>query len=356
MILVTGAGGLIGGESVEHFSRLGERVIGIDNNSRGVFFGQEGDVRWNLDRLTNKYPNFENYQIDIRDFDSVRQLIKQAQPDVIIHTAAQPSHDRATTFPLTDFEVNAFGTLNLLEATRLESPESVFIHLSTNKVYGDGPNRLELNETETRYEFASLEFKNGIDENFSIDHSLHSLFGASKLSADIYAQEYGKYYGLKVGIFRGGCLTGPYHSGVQLHGFLSYLISCHVLQKPYTVFGYKGKQVRDQIHCEDVLSAFELFAENPKCGEVYNLGGGKSNSASIVEISKQISNITQRPLNFGYQETPRRGDHICYYSNMSKFESDYNNFKIKKSLDIIIEEMTEVSLDLSKGRKATFLL
>jgi CDP-paratose 2-epimerase len=356
MILVTGAGGLIGGESVEHFSKLGEHVIGIDNNSRGAFFGVEGDVSWNLNRLSNKYPSFENFEIDIRDFDSVRQLIKQTQPAIIIHAAAQPSHDRASTFPLTDFEVNALGTLNLLEATRLESAESVFIHLSTNKVYGDGPNRLELKETKTRYEFASLEFRDGIDENFSMDQSLHSLFGASKLSADIYAQEYGKYYGLKVGVFRGGCLTGPNHSGVQLHGFLSYLISCHILQKPYTVFGYKGKQVRDQIHCEDVLSAFELFAENPKYGEVYNLGGGKSNSGSIIEISEHISKITQRPLNFGYQETPRRGDHICYYSNMSKFKSHYTSFNIKKSLDLIIEEMMEVSLDRAKEGKATFLL
>ena len=345
MILVTGSGGLIGSEAVEHFAKLGENIVGIDNNSRKTFFGNEGDISWNLNRLSEKFPNFQNFDIDIRDLHSVRNLISVTKPRVIIHAAAQPSHDRAASFPITDFEVNALGTLNLLESVRLECPESVFIHLSTNKVYGDGPNELLLNETSNRFDFASENFREGIDENFPLDQSLHSLFGASKLSADIYAQEYGRYFGLKIGVFRGGCLTGPNHSGVQLHGFLSYLVSCVVNQKDYTIIGYHGKQVRDQIHSSDVLKAFELFILNPKHGEVYNLGGGKANSASILEILDSISQITNQPFKFQYNENARRGDHKCYYSNMKKFRTHYPNFEVKRNLSSIVEEMVEVALE-----------
>lgn len=345
MILVTGSGGLIGSEAVEHFAKLGENIVGIDNNSRKTFFGNEGDISWNLNRLSEKFPNFQNFDIDIRDLHSVRNLISVTKPRVIIHAAAQPSHDRAASFPITDFEVNALGTLNLLESVRLECPESVFIHLSTNKVYGDGPNELLLNETSNRFDFASENFREGIDENFPLDQSLHSLFGASKLSADIYAQEYGRYFGLKIGVFRGGCLTGPNHSGVQLHGFLSYLVSCVVNQKDYTIIGYHGKQVRDQIHSSDVLKAFELFILNPKHGEVYNLGGGKTNSASILEILDSISQITNQPFKFQYNENARRGDHKCYYSNMKKFRTHYPNFEVKRNLSSIVEEMVEVALE-----------
>lgn len=345
MILVTGSGGLIGSEAVEHFSKLGESVIGIDNNSRKSFFGNEGDVTWNLLRLSKKFPKFMNFDLDIRDFISVRQLIATKKPKVIIHAAAQPSHDQAAFFPITDFEINSRGTLNLLESVRLECSESVFIHLSSNKVYGDAPNKLALKETSKRFDFAADNFREGIDESFTIDSSLHSLFGASKLSADIYAQEYGRYFGLKVGIFRGGCLTGPNHSGVKLHGFLSYLVSCIVNKKDYTVLGYNGKQVRDQIHSSDVLQAFELFILNPKQGEVYNLGGGRANSASIVETIERIEQITGQPFAYSYDKHPRLGDHICYYSNMGKFMSHYPKFKLKKTYNSIVEEMIEVSLD-----------
>jgi CDP-paratose 2-epimerase len=355
-IIVTGAGGLIGSEVVSFFSKENWNVIGIDNNMRADFFGEKADTTWNISRLKNTFKNFNSFPIDIRDRAAIISFVKKSSPDAIVHTAAQPSHDLAATRPFDDFDVNAVGTLNMLEATRLSGLSIPFVHLSTNKVYGDAPNELNLIESEKRYDYADAADYDGIRESFRIDQTKHSLFGASKVAADIMVQEYGRYFNLPTCCLRGGCLTGPNHSGVQLHGFLSYLISCHILQKPYTVFGYKGKQVRDQIHCEDVLSAFELFAENPKYGEVYNLGGGKSNSGSIIEISEHISKITQRPLNFGYQETPRRGDHICYYSNMSKFKSHYTSFNIKKSLDLIIEEMMEVSLDRAKEGKATFLL
>ena len=345
MILVTGSGGLIGSEAVEHFAKLGEPVIGIDNNSRKFFFGAEGDVDWNLLRLSKKFPKFINYEIDIRDFASVRQLIAKKKPKVIIHAAAQPSHDRAAFFPITDFEINSLGTLNLLESVRLECAESIFIHLSTNKVYGDAPNKLLLKETSKRFDFASEEFYEGIDESFTIDSSLHSLFGASKLSADIYAQEYGRYFGMRVGVFRGGCLTGPNHSGVKLHGFLSYLVSCIVNQKKYTIIGHKGKQVRDQIHSSDVLRAFELFILNPKYGEVYNLGGGRANSASIIETIEKITQITNRPFEYSYDDNPRLGDHICYYSNMSKFIAHYPDFNQRKTYNSIVEEMVGASID-----------
>lgn len=345
MILVTGSGGLIGSEAVEYFGILGENVVGIDNNSRKAFFGTEGDVSWNLNRLSKKFPKFENFDVDIRDFPTIRKLIASTKPRVIIHAAAQPSHDRATLFPITDFEVNALGTLNLLESVRLECPESIFIHLSTNKVYGDGPNQLILKENANRFDFASENYQEGIDETFPIDHSLHSLFGASKVSADIYAQEYGRYFGIRTGIFRGGCLTGPNHSGVKLHGFLSYLVSRVINQKEYTVIGYQGKQVRDQIHSSDVLKAFEKFILNPKRGEVYNLGGGKSNSASILEIFNIISQITNRSFEFQYNDTPRLGDHKCYYSDMKKFKTHYPGYELKRSLISIIEEMVEVTLE-----------
>lgn len=344
MILVTGAAGLIGSSAVAHFSNLSEDVLGIDNNSRREFFGPLGDVSNNLQLLKEKYPNFVNFEIDICDYQSILAIFEKYKPSVVIHTAAQPSHDRAATIPLRDFEVNALGTLNLLEATRLKSPNATFIHVSTNKVYGDGPNRISLRESKYRFDFDDLNYLDGIDESFPIDQSMHSLFGASKLSADIYAQEYGKYFGLNIGIFRGGCLTGPMHTGVELHGFLSHLVKTAVRSSRYTVFGYSGKQVRDQIHSIDVIKAFESFILNPHPGEVYNLGGGKANSASILEIVHIVSQKIQKEISLEFNDTPRKGDHICYYSNMEKFQSHFPHFFISKNLDSIIDEMIEFEI------------
>ena len=344
MILVTGAAGLIGSSAVAHFSKQGEYVLGIDNNSRKEFFGPQGDISRNLQLLKSNHTNFVNFEIDICDYSSLLAIFEKYKPSIIIHTAAQPSHDRAAAIPLRDFEVNALGTLNLLEATRLKTPNATFIHLSTNKVYGDGPNRINLSESRLRFDFEDLKYLNGIDEDFPIDHSMHSLFGASKLAADIYAQEYGRYFGLNVGVFRGGCLTGPTHAGVELHGFLSHLVKTAVKSNRYTVFGYSGKQVRDQIHSVDVIKAFESFILNPRPGEVYNLGGGKSNSASILEIVRMVSQKIQREISLEFTEYPRKGDHICYYSNIEKFQSHYPDFYISKNLNSIIDEMIEFEI------------
>jgi CDP-paratose 2-epimerase len=338
-ILVTGSSGLIGSEAVEHFDRKGHQVHGIDNNMRRVFFGEQGDTMWNLDRLRRVSKNFTHHNIDIRDRSALESLFVSHRFDLIVHCAAQPSHDKARDIPILDFEVNALGTVNLLEATRLHCPEAVFILLSTNKVYGDAPNEVPLKELETRWEYFRPEDYNGITENCRIDRTLHSLFGASKASADLMAQEYGRYFGMKVCVFRGGCLTGPSHSGVELHGFLSYLVKVAISGDTYSVFGYKAKQVRDNIHSHDVVLAIEEFAANPRPGEVYNMGGGRENSISMLEAIAKIEQMCGKKLNWKYVNENRKGDHICYISDLAKFKSHYPNWKITVNLDEIFRQI-----------------
>ena len=338
-ILVTGSSGLIGSEAVEHFDRQGNHVFGIDNNMRREFFGVAGDTLWNLNRLKSSTRNFTYFSVDIRDRMALDELFRSRRFDLIVHCAAQPSHDKARDIPILDFEVNALGTLNLLEATRQHSPEAVFLFTSTNKVYGDAPNEVPLKELETRWEYARPEDFNGISENCRIDRTLHSLFGASKAAADLVAQEYGRYFKMNVGVFRGGCLTGPSHSGVELHGFLSYLVKCAISGGKYSVFGYKAKQVRDNIHSHDVVSAMEEFAANPRPGEVYNMGGGRENSISMLEAIARIEQLTGKKLNWTYVDENRKGDHICYISDLRKFKADYPNWQITKSLDDILTEI-----------------
>lgn len=338
-ILVTGSSGLIGSEAVEYYDSQGHTVHGIDNNMRMEFFGPQGDTTWNLNRLKSATKNFTHHNIDIRNRLHILNFFKENPFDQIVHCAAQPSHDRAAAIPFDDFDVNAVGTLNLLEAARQHSPEAVFIHVSTNKVYGDAPNEVPLVEKGKRYDYARPEDYHGIDENCRIDRCLHSLFGASKTAGDVIAQEYGKYFGMKVGIFRGGCLTGPSHSGVELHGFLSYLVHVAVAGKPYTIFGYKGKQVRDQIHSHDVIMAFEAFAKNPRPGEVYNLGGGRENAASVLECIDLIDEIAGYRVQWTYQERNRIGDHICYMSDLRKLKTHFPEWGITRSLREIVAEM-----------------
>jgi len=338
-ILVTGSSGLIGSEAVEHFDRKGCEVIGVDNNMRRVFFGEPGDTTWNLERLRKCTRRFTHYNADIRDRQALEELFRGHCFDLIVHCAAQPSHDKARDIPILDFEVNALGTVNLLEATRLHSPEAVFVLLSTNKVYGDSPNEIPLKELETRWEYLRAEDYDGVDENCRIDRTLHSLFGASKAAADLMAQEYGRYFGMNVCVFRGGCLTGPSHSGVELHGFLSYLVKVALSGGTYSVFGYKGKQVRDNIHSHDVVRAIEEFAANPRPGEVYNLGGGRGNSVSMLEAIAKIEEMSGKKLNWKYVEENRKGDHICYISNLAKFRSHFPNWSITISLDEILRQI-----------------
>ena len=338
-ILVTGAGGLIGSEVVRFFSEKNMQVLGIDNNMRSVFFGEKGDTTWNIAQLQATYSNFENYQVDIRDRQAIIDFIKTHKPDAIVHTAAQPSHDLAATMPFEDFDVNAVGTLNLLEATRKTSTSIPFVHLSTNKVYGDNPNKLNLVETATRYDYQDEAYFNGISESFNIDQCKHSLFGASKLSGDILVQEYGRYFNMPTCCLRGGCLTGPNHSGVELHGFLSYLIKCNVNEIEYKIFGYKGKQVRDNIHSYDVANFIDQFIQNPKVAAVYNIGGGRENSISILEAFKLIESISGIPMKFTYVEENRIGDHICYISNLEKMKADYPSWNITKDLKTTFQEI-----------------
>jgi CDP-paratose 2-epimerase len=340
-LLVTGSSGLIGSETVEHYSRQGWEVHGVDNNMRREFFGPQGDTRWNLARLRRVTTNFVHHDLDIRDRASVFALFETHPFERIVHCAAQPSHDKAGEIPLDDFDVNAVGTVNLLEATRRHAPEAVFIFMSTNKVYGDVPNERPLMELETRWDYARPGDFDGIDETCRIDQCLHSLFGASKAAADIMVQEYGRYYGLRTGAFRGGCLTGPSHSGVELHGFLSYLVKVAVRNDEYTVLGYKGKQVRDQIHSADVVAAFDAFFENPRAGEAYNLGGGRENSASILECFAMLETRLGRPVRWRYTDAARRGDHICYISNLAKLRAHFPQWKITRSLDLIVDEILE---------------
>jgi CDP-paratose 2-epimerase len=339
-VLVTGSAGLIGSEAVEFFDGLGFDVHGVDNNMRADFFGPGGDTTWNRQRLEATCRRYTHHHVDIRDRTAVDDLIRTTAPELVIHAAAQPSHDLAASRPFDDFDVNAGGTLNLLEACRRHTPDAVFITVSTNKVYGDNPNHVPLVELETRWEYAEAAMSEGIDEGMSIDGCLHSVFGASKVAADVMTQEYGRYFGLKTGTFRGGCLTGPHHSGVELHGFLSYLVHTALREGSYTIFGYKGKQVRDQIHSADVISAFWAFAQDPRPGEAYNLGGGKANAASLLECVELIAEASggKRPQ-LTYDDTNRVGDHICYYTDMAKFRGHYPGWQQRYELDAIVDEM-----------------
>ena len=337
--LVTGSSGLIGSEVSLYFHQAGYAIHGVDNNQRAVFFGPQGDTRWNQRRLSAAIPGFTHHEIDIRDRAGILALVKEVKPDVLVHTAAQPSHDRAAAIPFDDFDTNAVGTLNLLEAARQACPEAPFIHMSTNKVYGDAPNRIALQELATRWDYADPAYAHGIAEDFTIDQSKHSLFGASKVAADVMVQEYGRYFGLPTCCLRGGCLTGPNHSGVELHGFLSYLVKCNLEGREYKVFGYKGKQVRDNIHSLDVARFMHAFAENPRAGEVYNLGGGKDSSCSVLEAFQIAEKFTGRAQQFTYVEQNRAGDHICYYSDLRKMRAHYPAWDISKSLEETIGEI-----------------
>lgn len=337
-VIVTGSCGLIGSEAVVYYNRRADQVIGIDNNMRTEFFGPDGDTQWRRKELEAVCDRYQHRSADIRDREAIARIVKEVQPDLIVHCAAQPSHDLAAQIPFTDFEVNAMGTLNLLEALRNNSPNAVFVLMSTNKVYGDAPNRIELKELPTRWEYDNPAYANGIPETFSIDQSLHSLFGASKVAADVITQEYGRYFGLKTGVFRGGCLTGTAHSGAQLHGYLSYFFKAAKTGRRYTIFGYKGKQVRDQIHSVDVIRAIDAFYRNPRCGEVYNIGGGKENSVSILESIDRVEQLLGTRLAYDYSETNRIGDHICYYSDLTKLKSHFPDWSITRSLDDIFDE------------------
>jgi CDP-paratose 2-epimerase len=308
---------------------------------REVFFGPQGSTRWNQQRLQNAFKAYRHHELDIRDRVGVLDLVKEVRPDAVVHAAAQPSHDRAASIPFDDFDTNAVGTLNLLEACRQFCPESPFVHMSTNKVYGDAPNKLVLKELETRWEYAEDMWQTGIPESFTIDQSKHSLFGASKVAADVMVQEYGRYFSMPTCCLRGGCLTGPSHSGVELHGFLSYLIKCNVERKQYTVFGYQAKQVRDNIHALDVASFIAAFIDAPRVAEVYNLGGGKANSISMMEAFTLIEKISGQPMNWVYSDKAREGDHIVYYSDLRKMQAHYPNWRITKDLNAIFQEIHE---------------
>jgi CDP-paratose 2-epimerase len=338
-VLVTGSNGLIGSEAVTYFDEQGAEVVGVDNNMRAVFFGKDGDTRWNQHRLVEQTRRFSHRELDIRDREGVLRLLQEIPFDLIVHCAAQPSHDLAARMPFEDFDVNAVGTLNLLEGVRRHQPEAVFVLTSTNKVYGDSPNERPLVELETRWEYADPADFHGIREDCRIDQTLHSLFGASKVAADVMTQEYGRYFGLKVGIFRGGCLTGPQHSGVELHGFLSYLVKAAVTGTTYRIYGYKGKQVRDNIHCRDVLRAVHRFYEAPRPGEVYNLGGGRENSCSLLEAVQLVEQLGGGRLQTVYEDQARRGDHICYITDLRKFQSHYPGWKVEISLREILEQI-----------------
>lgn len=338
-LLVTGSSGLIGSEVVTYFDSLGWQVYGIDNNMRADFFGAGGDTRWNQHRLEATCQRFRHVELDIRDRGGVRACLERIRPDLIVHTAAQPSHDLAASRPFDDFDVNAVGTLNMLEGTRAAAPDAVFVHMSTNKVYGDSPNELPLTELATRWDYADPADANGIRETQRIDQSKHSLFGASKVAADVMVQEYGRYFGMRTCALRGGCLTGPHHSGVELHGFLSYLVKVNVTGGVYRIYGYKGKQVRDNIHSYDVACFIDAFYHNPRIGEVYNLGGGRGNSVSILEAFDRVAQLSGKPMRYEYVDKHREGDHICYISDLSKMKAHYPAWDITKPLEVVFEEI-----------------
>jgi len=343
-LIVTGSSGLIGSEVAVYFAERGWRVHGVDNNQRAVFFGPQGDTRENQRRLAMQLGNsFRHVELDIRDRQGVRQLLGAVKPDAIVHAAAQPSHDRAAAIPFDDFETNAVGTLNLLEAARGVCPESPFVYMSTNKVYGDRPNNLPLIELKTRWEYADPHDAMGIAEDFPVDQSKHSLFGASKLAADVMVQEYGRYFGMPTCCLRGGCLTGPHHAGVELHGFLSYLVRCNVEGREYRVIGYQGKQVRDNIHAFDVARFMDAFVAAPRTGEVYNLGGGRANSCSILEAFALVERHSLKPQVHTYVKEPRVGDHICYISNLLKMRDHFPSWDITVSLEETIKQLVQAA-------------
>jgi CDP-paratose 2-epimerase len=340
-MLVTGSSGLIGSEVCSHFSALGWHIHGADNNGRAAFFGPAGDTRFNQRRLEKELPRFQHHEVDIRDRSAVLRLLEEVRPAGVVHTAAQPSHDLAAQMPFEDFDTNAVGTINLLEATRRFAADAPFVLLSTNKVYGDAPNELPLVESETRWDYANPGDFEGIAETCRIDQSKHSLFGASKVAADVMVQEYGRYFGMHTCCLRGGCLTGPNHAGVELHGFLSYLVRCCAMETPYSVYGYKGKQVRDNIHSGDVARFIEAFLNKPRCGEVYNIGGGRKNSCSILEAFALAEAVTGKTMKWTYVERNRIGDHICYISDLRKSREHYPDWDITRPLSSIIEEIHE---------------
>jgi len=348
VVIITGSAGLIGSEAVRFFGNLGMHVVGIDNDMRKFFFGEEASTNWNRKRLEAEVEKYEHYDVDIRDYPQIKEIFERFGKSIslVIHTAAQPSHDWAARDPFSDFSVNANGTLNLLQATRENCPDSPFIFTSTNKVYGDLPNYLPLVELEKRWEIdSSHRYYAGISEDMSIDNSKHSLFGASKVAADVLVQEYGRYFDMKTVSFRGGCLTGPSHSGTQLHGFLAYLMKCTVTGNPYTVFGYKGKQVRDNIHSSDLIAAFYEFYKNPGSAEIYNIGGGRESNCSMLEAIEICQEISGRELQYSYKEDNRIGDHIWYISDLSKFKNKYPNWSIKYNVNQILQEIYDKNVD-----------
>jgi CDP-paratose 2-epimerase len=347
--LITGSAGLIGSESVEFFHDKFDLIVGVDNNMRQEFFGKDASTDWNRERLLREFPKYKHYSADIRDDDAIGRIYAQYGNDIklVIHTAAQPSHDWAAKDPYKDFTVNANGTLVMLENTRKQAPQAVFIFTSTNKVYGDNPNFLPLVELDTRWEIDESHafYKNGIDESMSIDDTKHSLFGASKVAADVLVQEYGKYFEMNTGVFRGGCLTGPNHSGTQLHGFLSYLMKCAITGDNYTIFGYKGKQVRDNIHSFDLVNMFWHYYQAPRGGQAYNAGGARYSNCSMIEAIRMCEKITGRKFNYTYSDTNRIGDHIWYISDVSKFKKHYPGWEfeygLEETLVQIHDSMTE---------------
>lgn len=338
-MLVTGSSGLIGSEVVSYFSELGWSVHGADNNMRANLFGPEGDTSWNRRRLLARFPGFVHHEVDIRNRALCAELLDALKPDALVHAAAQPSHDLAATRPFDDFEINAGGTLNLLESYRHAREGGIFVHMSTNKVYGDAPNNIAMRELEKRWDYADERFANGISETMAIDQSMHSLFGASKAAADIYVQEYGRYHGLYTMCLRGGCLTGPYHSGVEQHGFLSYLVRCNLERKTYRIFGHKGKQVRDNIHSIDVVRAIREFIEAPLRGAVYNIGGGRANSCSINEAIEMVEQTSGIKSECEYIDKSRVGDHICYISDLTRLKKELSGWSLSVSLPEIIEQL-----------------
>ena len=342
-LFVTGSSGLIGSEVCGYFAAQGWKIHGMDNNQRAVFFGPQGDTRWKQARLEAELRDFTHHELDIRDRPGVLDLVKSIRPHAIVHTAAQPSHDRAAAIPFDDFDTNAVGTLNLIEAARQACPESPFVHMSTNKVYGDRPNTIPLVESATRWDYADPVYAHGIPEEFPIDRSTHSLFGASKVAADILVQEYGRYFNMPTCCLRGGCLTGPNHSGVELHGFLSFLVKCNVESREYAVFGYQGKQVRDNIHSLDVARFIAAFIESPRLAEVYNIGGGKDNSCSILEAFQWVESFTGKQQRYTYQPKNRIGDHICYYSDLRKMRTHFPNWDISITLEETIRQIADAT-------------
>jgi CDP-paratose 2-epimerase len=341
--IITGSSGLIGSEAVSFFDERGWIVHGIDNNMRRDFFGEHGDTGWNLARLKGSTRHFEHHDVDIRNREEMLRLVEEIRPSLIVHCAAQPSHDLARDRPFDDFEVNAGGTFNLLEATRRFCAESPFVFMSTNKVYGDAPNELPLVELETRWDYADPDDQAGINESCRVDATMHSLFGASKLAADVFVQEYGRYFDMPTVCFRGGCLTGPNHSGAELHGFLAYLARALAEDRTYRIFGYKGKQVRDNIHSHDVCTAIAAFAEAPRAGAVYNLGGGRANSVSLLEAVDRFAELTGKRLRTEYLDEARRGDHICYISDLARFQTDYPGWEPSVPLDEIFRQLADAA-------------